>query len=162
MEYGHRQGNGDVRITQEQHQRRPEIDEEEDNGAIIALPADLDARIQRATENGDMFQDHSPMVKKLGIFSTACLIMNRMIGTGIFETPARIWQGSGSTGAALFMWTLGSLIAFSGLVVYMELGLTIPRYLVNGQWRSVPRSGGEKNYVCTVPWNLCGIQARKF
>ena len=31
--------------------------------------------------------------------------------------------------------------------MYLELGLTIPRYVVRGEWRSVPRSGGEKNYV---------------
>ena len=70
-----------------------------------------------------------------------------MIGTGIFETPKSVWLGTRSVSGALFMWCVGSLIAFAGVFVYLELGLTVPRYLVRGKWRSVPRSCGEKNYV---------------
>ena len=105
-------------------------------------------RIEEARRNRDiLFQDHSPRMAKLGIFSTGCLLVNRMIGTGIFETPGTVWMSTRTSGGAIFMWVLGGLITYSGLAVYLELGLTVPRYLVHGRWRSVPRSGGEKNYV---------------
>lgn len=61
--------------------------------------------------------------------------MNRMIGTGIFATPSGIFSLSGSVGLSLFMWVAGTLIAFAGLLVYMEFGTAIPR------------NGGEKNYL---------------
>ncbi|KAF8458486.1 amino acid/polyamine transporter I [Terfezia claveryi] len=94
-----------------------------------------------------LFQDHSPRIAKLGIFSTGCLLVNRMIGTGIFEKPKTIWMSTETAAGALFMWVLGGLISYAGMAVYLELGLTIPRYLVHGRWQSVPRSGGEKNYL---------------
>lgn len=62
-------------------------------------------------------------------------IVNRMIGTGIFATPSSIFRLSGSVGLALFMWVIGTLIAASGLLVYMEFGT------------GLPRNGGEKNYL---------------
>lgn len=53
-------------------------------------------------------------------------------------------------------------------MVYIEFGLSIPRYRdEDGTKRAVPRSGGEKNYVstlrvdshtvsnCFVSWNTC-------
>jgi hypothetical protein len=50
------------------------------------------------------------------------------------------------------LWTLGGLIGTCGLLVWLELGLSVPLRLVEvmpGRFekRSVPRSGGEKNYV---------------
>jgi hypothetical protein len=45
-------------------------------------------------------------------------------------------------------WALGAVSAIAGILVYMELGLTIPIYRIGGIEVSVPRSGGELNYVC--------------
>ncbi|KAI3322954.1 amino acid transporter [Xylariaceae sp. AK1471] len=72
--------------------------------------------------------------RKLGYVSTALLIVNRMIGTGIFSTPSTIMQATNSVGAALLFWVLGGLMSFV-LLAYIELGCTLPR------------SGGEKNYL---------------
>lgn len=113
-----------------------------------SFDSELCARIEHAKDDPNTFmQDHSPSAEKLSIFSTSCLMLNHIIGTGIFETPKSVWLGTRSVSGALLMWCLGGLIAFSGAFVYLELGLTIPRYHVRGKWRSVPRSGGEKNYV---------------
>ncbi|OAQ97369.1 hypothetical protein LLEC1_07890 [Akanthomyces lecanii] len=73
--------------------------------------------------------------RKLGIFSTAFLIINKMIGTGIFSAPATVFRATGSVGISLLLWLLGGILAFCGLSIYLELGLAIPR------------SGGEKNYL---------------
>lgn len=122
--------------------------DDNDSGYQQSLDDDLRRRIEEAKRDRHiLFQDYAPSSAKLGIFSTSCLLINRMIGTGIFETPKSVWLGTGSVSASLFMWCVGGLLAFGGLLVYLELGLTIPRYLVRGEWRSVPRSGGEKNYV---------------
>ncbi|KAJ6785469.1 hypothetical protein PWT90_01179 [Aphanocladium album] len=73
--------------------------------------------------------------RKLGIMSTAFLIINNMIGTGIFSAPAAVFSATGSVGISLMMWFVGGILAFCGLSVYLELGL------------AMPRSGGEKNYL---------------
>lgn len=73
--------------------------------------------------------------KDIGFISATFLCFNRMIGSGVFSLGSTIFALSGSVGTALMMWLAGSVIAFSGLLVYMEFGLAIPR------------NGGEKNYI---------------
>ncbi|KAE9964973.1 hypothetical protein BLS_007935 [Venturia inaequalis] len=73
--------------------------------------------------------------RQIGTVSAVFLIFNRMVGTGIFATPSSIFSLSGSVGLSLFMWVAGSLIALSGMLVYMEFGT------------GLPRNGGEKNYL---------------
>jgi amino acid transporter len=73
--------------------------------------------------------------REIGFVSAVFLIFNRMVGTGIFATPSSIVALSGSVGLSLFLWVVGMLIAYAGMMVYMEFGTTIPR------------NGGEKNYL---------------
>lgn len=73
--------------------------------------------------------------REIGYLSAVFLIFNRMVGTGIFATPSSIFSLSGSVGLSLFLWVAGMLIAFAGMLVYMEFGTAIPR------------NGGEKNYL---------------
>jgi len=73
--------------------------------------------------------------KQIGLTSAVFLIFNRMIGTGIFATPSSIFSLCGSVGLTLFVWVVGMLIAFSGMMVYLEFGT------------GLPRNGGEKNYL---------------
>lgn len=90
--------------------------------------------------------------RKIGITGAVFLILNKMIGTGIFSTPSGIFAATGSVGVSLFLWIIGSLeknssvkdptnrhtggiLTFAGLSVFLEFGLAIPR------------SGGEKNYL---------------
>ena len=91
--------------------------------------------------------------QRLGRFTVVCLFLNRTIGSGIFVTPAKILQGTGSVGASLLLWGIGGLVATCGLLVWLELGLSIPLRMIpgTGELKNVPRSGGEKNYVRFVP-----------
>ncbi|KAM3510115.1 hypothetical protein MY11210_006032 [Beauveria gryllotalpidicola] len=73
--------------------------------------------------------------RKLGVVSVAFLIINKMIGTGIFSAPATVFSSTGSVGVSLILWFVGGILAFCGLSVYLELGL------------AMPRSGGDKNYL---------------
>ena len=45
--------------------------------------------------------------RKLGVTGAVFLILNKMIGTGIFSTPSGIFQATGSVGVSLFLWVIG-------------------------------------------------------
>ena len=64
--------------------------------------------------------------------------IGRIIGTGIFSTPASILGSVGSVGASLMLWVLGFVLSFCGLFIWLELGTMFPR------------SGGEKVYLEAV------------
>lgn len=53
-----------------------------------------------------------PEKRKLGVFSTALLIINRVVGTGIYSTPASIARYTDSVGASLLFWVLGGFMTF--------------------------------------------------
>ena len=98
--------------------------------------------------------------EKIKSFTVACLIINRSVGSGIFATPAKVIQGTNSIGVSLIFWTLGGLLALCGTLVWIEFGLSIPREIVDGKERAVPRSGGEKNYVgptISLPTNYTDV-----
>ncbi|KAG0642484.1 amino acid permease-domain-containing protein [Tuber brumale] len=76
-----------------------------------------------------------PEDRKLGYWSTAALICNRMIGTGIFSTPSTILRATGTPAGTLLLWCVGAFFAYCGMAVFLELGTALPR------------SGGEKVYL---------------
>ncbi|KAI0047897.1 amino acid transporter [Auriscalpium vulgare] len=78
------------------------------------------------------------MGRHLGVFSCTLLIIGRIIGTGIFSTPASILGSVGSVGASLMLWVLGFVLSFCGLFIWLEYGTMFPR------------SGGEKVYLEAV------------
>ncbi|KAJ0124545.1 high-affinity methionine permease [Diaporthe amygdali] len=73
--------------------------------------------------------------RKIGVTGAVFLILNKMIGTGIFSTPSGIFASTGSVGISIMLWLIGGILTFAGLSVFLEFGLAIPR------------SGGEKNYL---------------
>jgi L-type amino acid transporter 9 len=48
--------------------------------------------------------------------------IDHIVGTGIFSTLSSITSSVGSVCAALFLGTLGALLAFAGLCVWLEFG----------------------------------------
>lgn len=87
------------------------------------------------TSSADDVAFHYDDSQKIGICGAVFLILNKMIGTGIFSTPASIFVATGSVGVSLMLWVIGGLITFCGVSVFLEFGLAIPK------------SGGEKNYL---------------
>lgn len=55
-----------------------------------------------------------PEEKKLGAFSTAALIISKMIGTGVFAKPAIVLLNSGGKTIALSMWLAGGAMTLCG------------------------------------------------
>ena len=45
--------------------------------------------------------------QKIGVTGAVFLILNKMIGTGIFSTPSGIFAATGSVGVSLFLWLIG-------------------------------------------------------
>ncbi|KAJ3282200.1 hypothetical protein HK104_011042 [Borealophlyctis nickersoniae] len=86
-------------------------------------------------ESGRSKPDNNDPHRTLGLASTTFLIFNRMIGAGIWATPATILASSGSIGMSLILWVVGTFIAITGMTVYTEYGTALPQ------------SGGEKNYL---------------
>ncbi|KHE80667.1 hypothetical protein GE21DRAFT_4025, partial [Neurospora crassa] len=94
------------------------------------------SRVGEEGEEEEDFRDYVfPEERKLGTWSTAFLIFNRVVGAGIFSTPSSIIHYTNSVGATLLFWVLGGVMTFCGLAVYLEFGTAIPR------------SGGEKVYL---------------
>ncbi|KAF8253384.1 amino acid transporter [Wilcoxina mikolae CBS 423.85] len=73
--------------------------------------------------------------KKLGYFSTAALIISKVIGTGIFAKPSVVYANCGGKGVSLGIWVACGLMSLAGLIIYVELGIALPF------------SGGEVIYV---------------
>lgn len=84
---------------------------------------------------GDEIHGHAEPERHLGVAAAVSLMINKMIGTGIFSIPSSIYTLTGSVGWALVIWIVGGFIAYAGLNVYLEFGIAIPR------------SGSEKNYL---------------
>ncbi|KAI0145467.1 amino acid/polyamine transporter I [Xylariaceae sp. FL1272] len=64
--------------------------------------------------------------RKIGVTGAAFLILNKMIGTGIFSTPSSIFRATGSVGVSLFLWVIGGILTFCGLSVFLELDSRSP------------------------------------
>ncbi|CCF46111.1 amino acid transporters [Colletotrichum higginsianum] len=73
--------------------------------------------------------------RTIGLFGAVSLIVNKIIGAGIFSTPSTIFKLSGSVGMALMCWVIGAVISTCGIFVMLEFG------------SAIPRSGGIKNYL---------------
>jgi amino acid transporter len=93
------------------------------------------ASLLRRGKDGEDRYTTSDDRRQVSFISAVFLIFNRMVGTGIFATPAEIVSLSGSVGLSLFIWVIGMLIAGAGMMTYLEFGT------------GIPRNGGEKNYL---------------
>ncbi|KAI4196732.1 MAG: hypothetical protein LQ350_006378 [Teloschistes chrysophthalmus] len=132
----------------------------------MPLEADDQARVDEAIrESGANPSDdrvlvrNTPDSQKLGPLTVMCTILNRTIGSGIFVTPAIVLRSTSSVGVSLLFWSFGAVIGMSALLIWLELGLSIPKFelpnrdendTVQGEGVSlqcVPRNGGEKNYL---------------
>lgn len=64
--------------------------------------------------------------KSLTYLNGLSLVTGLIIGSGIFSSPAQVNINAGSPGAALIVWTIAGLLAWTGASSYAELGGAIP------------------------------------
>ncbi|OQE23814.1 hypothetical protein PENSTE_c008G02319 [Penicillium steckii] len=80
-------------------------------------------------------ESHILQERKIGVIGAVSLIVNKIIGAGVFSTPTSIFKLSGSPGLALVLWVIAGIISTCGAMVLLEFG------------SGIPRSGGMKIYL---------------
>ena len=65
--------------------------------------------------------------KDLGLKESTSIVISRIIGSGIFRTPAPIMALVGCTSLFGLVWVLGGIITVFGAVIYAELTAMIPK-----------------------------------
>jgi len=66
------------------------------------------------------------LVRGLGAWASAAIVVGTMIGTGIFLVPSSMAQNAKSIGLVFLAWILGGLLSLAGALTYAELGAAIP------------------------------------
>ncbi|KAK6541889.1 hypothetical protein TWF694_007666 [Orbilia ellipsospora] len=77
------------------------------------------------TTRGSSFQNLEKQ-KSITYFNGLSLVVGLQIGSGIFSSPAQVNSNAGSPGAALIIWLLSGILAWTGASSYIELGGAIP------------------------------------
>ncbi|RGP78883.1 high-affinity methionine permease [Fusarium longipes] len=127
------------------HSRQPHSEVNPNEGTIMEIWRSIQI-------NNKKFVVRAPTEPfRLTYIDVVSLVINRMIG--IFDSPQTVMLGVRSPGIAILFWLCGCVYALSGAHVYIEYGLNVPRYVIDGVEQSVPRSGGDLHYLQYVfPW----------
>lgn len=75
----------------------------------------------------DPFGEDTDLKRDLGLVEAVSVVISRIIGSGIFRTPAPIMALVGSTSLFGLVWVLGGIVTIFGAVVYAELAAMMPR-----------------------------------
>ena len=84
------------------------------------------------------FSEDTDLKRDLGLVESVSIVVGRIIGSGIFRTPAPIMALVGCTSLFGLVWVLGGIVTIFGAVVYAELAAMMPR------------SGGPYEYLKTA------------
>lgn len=77
---------------------------------------------------------NSTFSRNLGTVEAFAILISIVIGSGIFTSPGSIDTNVPSPGAALVVWLVGGILAWTGATTMAELGTAIP-----GEGQSVSR-----------------------
>lgn len=80
------------------------------------------------------------LVRGLGPWAAAAIVVGTMIGTGIFLKPAEMASVGGSLGIVYAAWIVGGMLSLFGALAYAELGAAIPE--AGGEYAYLSRSFG--------------------
>ena len=83
--------------------------------------------------------------KSLTYLNGLSLIVGLIIGSGIFSSPSQVNANAGSPGAALIVWGVAGLLAWTGAASYAELG------------GAIPLNGGSQVYLSKIFGELTGF-----
>ncbi|KAG9517781.1 amino acid transporter, partial [Aureobasidium melanogenum] len=86
--------------------------------------------------SGAPVETKSSLGYAVGPLTIVLINVGKMIGTGVYSTPATILKGTGSVGTSLLFWALGLLTSGASLAVYLEYASYFPN-----------RSGSEVVYL---------------
>ncbi|HUJ39419.1 MAG TPA: amino acid permease [Candidatus Acidoferrales bacterium] len=66
------------------------------------------------------------LIRGLGAWAAAAIVIGTMIGTGIFLVPSSMATNARSVGLVFLAWILGGVLSLAGALAYAELGAAIP------------------------------------
>jgi amino acid transporter len=67
------------------------------------------------------------LVRGLGVWSAAAVVIGGTIGTGIFLVPSQMARDVGSAWGVTAVWLAGGVVILSGVFCYAELGAALPQ-----------------------------------
>ncbi|SMQ47978.1 unnamed protein product [Zymoseptoria tritici ST99CH_3D7] len=79
-----------------------------------------------STPHGEGPTQNLERIKSLTYLNGLSLVVGLIIGSGIFSSPASVNSNAGSPGAALIVWIISGILAWTGAASYAELGGAIP------------------------------------
>ncbi len=83
--------------------------------------------------------------KTLTYMNGLSLIVGLIIGSGIFSAPSQVNSNVGSPGAAIIVWIMAGILAWTGASSYAELG------------GAIPLNGGSQVYLAKILGELAGF-----
>jgi hypothetical protein len=92
--------------------------------------------------------DRNPSLEKhksLTFLNGLSLIVGIIIGSGIFSSPSQVNSNAGSPGAALIVWAVAGILAWTGASSFAELG------------GAIPLNGGPQVYLAKIFGDLAGF-----
>jgi amino acid transporter len=78
-------------------------------------------------EQKQNFDEQTELERKLGLTETLSIVINRIIGSGIFRTPAPIMFITASVSMFYGVWIVGGIATILGALCYAELVAMMPR-----------------------------------
>jgi amino acid transporter len=79
--------------------------------------------LQRPPTN---FTEDRHLGRTLGTLDVSALILNKMVGTGIFTVPGIVLTLTGSKRISLGFWVLGGVYSMLSFAIYLEYGINFP------------------------------------
>ena len=83
---------------------------------------------------------HLELVRELGPWASAAIVVGTMIGTGIFLKPAQMAREGQSVSVVFAAWIVGAILSIFGALSYAELGAAIPE--AGGEYAYLRRGFG--------------------
>jgi APA family basic amino acid/polyamine antiporter len=83
---------------------------------------------------------HLELVRALGAWAAAAIVVGTMVGTGIFLKPAEMAREGGSTAIVFAAWIVGGVLSMFGALSFAELGAAIPE--AGGEYAYLRRGFG--------------------
>jgi APA family basic amino acid/polyamine antiporter len=80
------------------------------------------------------------LIRGLGPWAAAAIVVGTMIGTGIFIKPASMAQEAGTVGLVTLAWVIGGVLSLCGALCAAELGAAMPE--AGGTYAYITRAYG--------------------
>jgi amino acid transporter len=91
-------------------------------------------------ETNERVEAQPGLVRGLGAWAAAAIVVGTMIGTGIFLKPSEMAAEGGSVAIVFAAWIAGGLLSLFGAISYAELGAAIPE--AGGEYAYLRRGFG--------------------